>query len=89
MAKVKRYSNFYTTMSDLCITHMSGYSFISRYQKKMIEVLRSVCNLPKRATQHYFFADRGVVDLDYKIHLMNVTSKLLFTPLRFCLSQTC
>jgi hypothetical protein len=40
MAKVKRYSNFYTTMSDLCITHMSGYSFISRYQKKMIEVQR-------------------------------------------------
>ena len=60
MAKVRRYSNFYTTMSDLCITHMSGYSFISRYQQKLIEVLRSVCNLPKRATQHYFFADRGV-----------------------------
>ncbi len=33
---------------------------LSNYRKKLIEVLRSICNLPKRATQYYFFADRAV-----------------------------
>ena len=36
---------------------------LSNYRKKLIDVLRSICNLPKRATQHYFFADRAVGDL--------------------------
>jgi hypothetical protein len=33
---------------------------LEKYRKKLIEVLRAICNLPKRATQHYFFADRAV-----------------------------
>ena len=33
---------------------------LTNYRKKLIEVLRSICNLPKRTTQHYFFADRAV-----------------------------
>jgi hypothetical protein len=33
---------------------------LTNYRKKLIEVLRSICNLPKRSTQHYFFADRAV-----------------------------
>ena len=33
------------------------------YRSKLIGVLRSICNLPKRATTHYFFAARMVGDL--------------------------
>ena len=29
------------------------------YRKKLVDVLRSICHLPKRSSVHYFFADRA------------------------------
>ncbi len=33
---------------------------LNNYRNKLVQVLRSICNLPKRSTTHYFFADRAV-----------------------------
>ena len=53
------------TFIQPCLTYALRTCPVTRlalcdYRKKLIEVLRSICNLPKRSTQHYFFADRAV-----------------------------
>jgi hypothetical protein len=57
------------TFIQLCLTYALRTCPVTRlslsnYRKKLIDVLRSICNLPKRATQHYFFADRAVGGLE-------------------------
>ena len=56
------------TFIQPCLTYALRTCPVTRlalcvYRKKLIEVLRSICNLPKRSTQHYFFADRAVSGL--------------------------
>ena len=34
------------------------------YQKKLVDVLRSICHLPKHSSVHYFFADRACGGLE-------------------------
>ena len=53
------------TFIQPCITYALRTCPVSReslktYRSKLIDVLRSICNLPKRATTHYFFAARSV-----------------------------
>ena len=53
------------TFIQPCITYALRTCPVSRnslktYRSKLIDVLRSICNLPKRATTHYFFAARTV-----------------------------
>jgi hypothetical protein len=53
------------TFIQPCLTYALRTCPVTRasledYRRKLIEVLRSICNLPKRATQPYFFADRAM-----------------------------
>ena len=53
------------TFIQPCITYALRTCPVSReslknYRSKLIDVLRSICNLPKRATTHYLFAARSV-----------------------------
>ena len=57
---------------------------LAKYRAKLVEVLRSICNLPKRSTTHYFFADRvvgglGLQDPFDERHIQTVvhTTKIL------------
>jgi hypothetical protein len=53
------------TFIQPCLTYALGNCPVTReslnnYRNKLVQVLRSICNLPKRSTTHYFFADRAV-----------------------------
>ena len=53
------------TFIQPCITYALRTCPVSReslknYRSKLIDVLRSICNLPKRATTHYLFTARSV-----------------------------
>ncbi len=53
------------TFIQLCLTYAlracpATRNSLDNYRKKLVEVLRSICNLPKRSSVSYFFADKSV-----------------------------
>ena len=53
------------TFIQPCLTYVLRTSPVTRdslktYRSKLIDVLRSICHLPKRSSTHYFFADKSV-----------------------------
>lgn len=53
------------TFIQPCLTYVLRTCPVTReslksYRSKLIDVLRSICHLPKRSTTHYFFADKSV-----------------------------
>jgi hypothetical protein len=53
------------TFIQLCLTYALPACPVTRlslqnYRRKLVDVLRSICNLPKRSTVAYFFADKSV-----------------------------
>jgi hypothetical protein len=53
------------TFIQPCLTYALHACQVTRlslqnYCRKLVDVLRSICNLPKRSTVAYFFADKSV-----------------------------
>ena len=53
------------TFIQPCLTYVLRTCPVTReslktYRSKLIDVLRSICHLPKRSSTHYFFADKSV-----------------------------
>jgi hypothetical protein len=53
------------TFIQLCLTYALPACPVTRLslqncRRKLVDVLRSICNLPKRSTVAYFFADKSV-----------------------------